>query len=491
MTDPSDSVQHEIKFIANPTQRQFIEHRSSNGQQVVDLFSCRMGEGKSCALVWACFYYTRENPGARGVIIRDTWENCRDTTLVEFLKWFPDGVMGTWTAFNKTFTWGIEGVKGSVTFLGMDDEKDASKLQSREYGFVGIDEPSPAAGTGGVSELVFQTALTRLRQPGMNWYAAKLAQNNPDESHWTYKNFTDPDTRKEGYVEFKTVAAENLAHLPPDYYGTMTKNLAGRQDLVRRFVTGEYGFQQLGKAVTPNWSDTLHLRDGLEPVPGTELTLLWDFGLNPTCIITQKTPLGFWLILEDFVGTDENGWGTYELISEVVKPRLEARYDGFVLRHIGDPAGEQREQSSSKQSAVKVIKAELGGKWTKGEKDIRSRINPLNAVLSRTLGGEPILQVDRRFAKRVHHALRGGWHYQVSPGGVVAGNPRKNEHSHPGDAMGYGAAKLFPHGRLTGTKVARSMDVGSASFFGRGRAYIGRPGLKLPKDGEVVPDQPE
>ena len=459
---------HETKFIPNAIQKQFIESRA-----VADLFSSRMGEGKSAGLCWSIFYHTSHNPGARWAMIRDTWENLQATTLKEFTKWFPPGIYGTWNASSKTYTWGVESMgRGEVQFLGMDDPKDASKLQSRELAGFAIDEPSPAAESGGVDELVFDLAMSRLRQPGMKWYAAKLAQNNPDENHWTYRRFiADP---VEGFRHWQTAAPENEHNLPPQYYEKLRQIWAHRPDIVRRFVDGKYGFQQQGKAVTPEWNDDIHLATGLVPVRGVPLHLLWDFGLNPTCLITQVTPLGHWLILEAHVG---DGIGVIELIESVIKPTLVQNYRRFTWSHIGDPAGLNKEQSSSKQTAVRAILKELGGTWRSGVKSL-DRIEPLRAVLRQTRGGAGLIQVDRAKAKPVWQALRGGWHYHVARSGLIQREPLKNEHSHPGDAMSYGASILFPLGKLKTRASAK--PAAHASFFQSGLG-IERPGLILPK----------
>lgn len=216
------------------------------------------------------------------------------------------------------------------------------------------------------------------------------------------------------------------------------------------------------------------------------MILLWDFGLNPTCVITQLTPLGFWNILEAYVGEEI---GAFELISQVVKPRLEMRFHGLPIRHIGDPAGQQREQSSSQQSAVKVIKQEIGGPWRPGRTSLDDRVNPLAWALTQTRAGRGMLQVDRRFAKPVWLALRGGWHYHVSRTGVASSSPTKNIHSHPGDAMGYGASRLFPQGRIVEKRVSRVPKTRANYWKGLG---FERPGLRLPKEAQTIetPDKP-
>lgn len=476
---------HQTNFIPNPVQRNFIESRAK-----ADLFSSRMGEGKSTALCWACLYHTRHNPGATWAIIRDTFENIQGTTMKSFFQWFPPGVFGTYNAGRKTFTWAEGVAKGEVIFMGMDDPSDSTKLMSRELAGFGIDEPAPAVGATGVDEMIFDMALSRLRQPGMKWYGAKLAENNPDEAHWTYRKFVQPGT--EDFRIWQPALPENLHHLPLRYYEEMRKTFAHRADLVRRFVDGEFGFQQIGKSVTPQWNDKLHLSLGLTPIPRLDLYLLWDFGLNATCLITQRTPLGHWNFLDGFSMDNE---GTEELILNWVKPVLQERYKPLhcTLKHIGDPAGQQREQSSVQRSAVRTLRNELGGTWRAGPVKPEERIEPLRAVLTRTVGGRGLVQVDRERCACVWHALRGGWHYHVARTGLVSGLPYKDKHSHPGDAAGYGAAILFPMGKLQKSSSAPLTPQGEAGYFGGSRSnstpLLGRglaKGTKLPEHGEQL-----
>lgn len=443
-----------IDFSPNPTQRSFITSRAQ-----ADFFSCRVGEGKSTALNWGALYHARHNPGVRGAMIRDTWENLRRTTLASFFERFPPGVFGTWHETNKEWRWASGIADGTILWLGMDDPKDAAKLQSLELGFLGMDELAPAEGSGGIPELVFDLGMTRLRQSGMNWYAAKLASNNCDDTHWAYRKFVDPGT--EGYRLWQPAFAENEKNLPAGYYQKIRKAMAHRPDLISRFVEGQFGFQQIGSAVTPQFNEKLHLSNGLSPVRGQELVLCWDFGLNPTCIITQPTPLGHWLILQSMVG---EGIGAQELIEEVVKPVLAQRYFGYRFRHIGDPNGNMREQSSSKSSAVAVIRKELGGAFRGGPVGFYDRVEPLRAVLSRTIGGSGVVQIDRVRAREVWMSLRGGWHFVERVNGVLSPDPVKDIHSHPGDAMSYGASRLFPMGRIL--RAPRQVDTPTATFFG-------------------------
>lgn len=473
-------AQHKIDFNPNPVQKQFI-----TSQAKADLFSSRMGEGKSTALCWSALYHTRHNPGAHWVLIRDTFENIQKTTMKTFFQWFPPGVFGTFNAGRKEFTWAEGVAKGTVGFMGMDDPGDSSKLMSLEIAGFGIDEPAPAVGSAGVDEMIFDMAMSRRRQPGMKWYGAKLAENNPDEAHWTYRRFVSPG--EQGFMLWQPNIPENVRNLPDTYYQDLTKIFAHRPDLIRRFVEGDFGFQSIGKAVTPQWNDRVHLAQALTPLDRGELAILWDFGHTPTAIVTQRTPTGHWLILDALVG---EGIGTAELIGDGVRPLLASRYGMkpgrhvYTLRHIGDPAGLTADQSSIMSSPVRTIIRELGGSWRSGPTKIVERLEPLRAVLARMSGGRAVVQVDKYRAQAVWMALRGGWHFHITRTGIIAGEPAKDQHSHPGDAMGYGAAILFPMGRMT--DKLKSLNPKHASYFGSGGGFqIGPQRATLPADGSA------
>lgn len=462
-----------IEFNPNPVQRGFIE-----SQATADLFSSRVGEGKTTGLCWASFYHMRHNPGADHVFIRDTFENIRNSTMKTFFEWFPPGQCGDFNVTQKRFTW-FEGIgKGTVTFVGMDDPTDASKLLSWVLGGMFIDEPAPASGGNGVDEMVFDIGIQRLRQPGCKWYPLKLATNNPDEEHWTYRKFVN-EGQQNNYKLWQPMNPENINNLPQDYYEKIRRANAHRPDLIRRFVDGQFGFQQEGVIVTPQWNERIHLSLGLLPIKGKEVICLWDFGLNPTCIITQLSPMGYWNILHSFVG---EGIGVEELIDDLVLPCLRDRFSGSRVRHIGDPAGNQREQSNSKRTAVKSIRTMIGGPYRPGPVRWEDRKNPLQSILTRTISGMGVVQVDRQNAKEVWHALRGGWHYHKAKTGVVSAEPQKNIHSHPGDAIAYGAAVLFPIGKFMKPAHGIPNLAQPGHYFGDN--MHSEPGIVRPDEGE-------
>jgi hypothetical protein len=278
---------------------------------------------------------------------------------------------------------------------------------------------------------------------------------------------------------------ENLKNLPEGYYEIMGKRYeeAGRLDLKARFADGEFGFQQPGEPVTPEFNRKIHVKTSLS-VLDSGIYLCWDFGLNPTCLISQITPMSNWLFHEAYVG--DGDIGTYELIQDVIKGRIEDRFKGLPILHYGDPMGKMREQSSAENTAVRVIKDELGGRYYPGPSTWQPRRDAARRVLGLLRNGEGLVQIDEKRAKPLWHALRGGWHYQKHNNGTVSASPKKNDiHSHPGDAFSYGAAVLFPTGERKERRVTGGIQIRQPVYFRRAR------GALHPEALDDAPFQPE
>jgi hypothetical protein len=255
---------------------------------------------------------------------------------------------------------------------------------------------------------------------------------------------------------------------------------AKRPDLAARFAEGQFGFQLPGESVTPEFNRSIHVKPSL-PVLDSPILMLWDFGHNPTCLISQITPMSNWNFLEAYVG---EGMGTLELIEDVIKGRIADRFKGLPLSHCGDPQGKQRSDASIEISAVRVIKDHLGGRWKPGPKEWPERRDSAKRCLGLLRNGTGLVQIDEVRAKPLWHALRGGWHYQVHNNGMVSPNAKKDIHSHPGDAFGYGAAVYFPAGQLKQGRRGAGIPIRQPAYFRRARrgAQPAMPGFVTPFD---------
>ena len=67
--------------------------------------------------------------------------------------------------------------------------------------------------------------------------------------------------------------------------------------------------------------------------------------------------------------------------------------------------------------------------------------------------GEPMFKVSRHEGI-LHRALRGGWHYHKDTSGkILRDTPVKDLHSHPGDALSHGVARIFQYKQKPFTKT--------------------------------------
>ena len=72
--------------------------------------------------------------------IRNTREQLRDTSIPDFLSWFPDGVAGSYSKTENTFRLRFDDVECEVLFRGLDDAKDVRRLLSLQVSFAVMDE---------------------------------------------------------------------------------------------------------------------------------------------------------------------------------------------------------------------------------------------------------------------------------------------------------------------------------------------------------------
>ena len=89
------------------------------------------------------------------------------------------------------------------------------------------------------------------------------------------------------------------------------------------------------------------------------------------------------------------------------------------------------------------------------------------SIFKQLRNGKGLVQIDEKRAKPLWHALRGGWHYQRHSNGTISNLPRKDIHSHPGDAFGYGAAVYFPAGEHKRRDIRGSIPIRRPKYWRR------------------------
>ncbi len=393
------------------------------------------GEGKSTAGVIAMTHHAQQQPAEskpiQWFIIRDTFENLRNTTLKAIMM-SPLGPAIVMSEGGKKITMPGE---WEAALFGVDSMGDISKLQGAELGGLWFEECAPAAEEdigSGIQDDAYTIGLTSLRQKGVHC-RAQITQNYPDEDHWTWQRFVEKP--EEGTACFRIPRFEN-PFIEDGARKKWERQLANRPDLAKRLVLGEPGYVQKGVGVTPEFVRDQHVAPmSIEAIKNQEILLFWDFGLNPTCIMAQFSPRGGVNIYASLVGINI---GMSQLIDNFVKPTLFDlfRWHPHDYRHIADQAGNTREQSDM-STAWEMIQSKLPGPiepavdWPLSRECVKMALNRVN-------GASRWVQIDPR-CKSLIRALRGGWHYKKLPSGVIVRDkPVKDINSHPGDAFSGG-----------------------------------------------------
>jgi hypothetical protein len=169
-----------------------------------------------------------------------------------------------------------------------------------------------------------------------------------------------------------------------------------------------------------------------------------DFGLTPACTFNQVDAFGRFLTYDEETA---EGMGILRFIREKLKPKLVARFPGYPIIIIGDPAGAQRSQTDEK-SAFDIVKQEGLRIVPARTNSLQARIGAVDKLLTRMIDGKPARLVDPR-CKVLLAAYRGKYRYKIKTNGEIEPQPEKNMWSHPADADQY--ACLHADGSETGT----------------------------------------
>ena len=435
------SGQKKIRLKFSDAQLGFIKSKAT----VVALIGPQ-GEGKTYAGFWGLAAHSNRfgNRKMKGAIIRDTFENIKNMTIPSILD----------ASFNEaTFHSGgrkMTFMNAEIDLFGIDDLASLSKLQGAEYSFVWLEEPAPIAAkeNAGLREEVFDTALSRISRQKNAIPRLQVTMNPADEDHWTFRKLVfDPINNDAVSTDVYNIPYGSNWIITNDQREIVKMAYKDRPDLYDRYVKGKFSFVQVGEAVTPEYNEHIHRATKMfVPHASFETFRFWDGGLNPTCVFMQMTPRGRMLFMDTVRG--EN-MGVKQLIETKVKPLINKRYTDIEnWRDIGDPSMANREQSDSSATASEVIENELKTSFEKGEKGWDNRREALKEMFNRMVDGEPMFQLSRHDSV-LHRCFRGGWHYsRDNSGRVLKDKPVKDIHSHCGDAVSHGVARILLRPRM-------------------------------------------
>lgn len=381
---------------------------------------------------------------SRCVVVRNTREQLRDTTIPDFLQWFPDGVAGVLEKTNYRFILQFSDVQCEVLFRGLDDANDVRRLLSLQASFGVLDEFRE------INKDIFEALQGRLgRYPSklLNGVGCVTDTGESNRMMWGMSNPPDMDTFWERFLSSPppntnvffqpsglSAEADWVDYLPDGYYTNLMEGKT--EDWIDVYVHAKFGKSLAGMPVFKQFKADFHIaKEPLRPIKlGADKPLIigMDFGLNPSCTINQIDLHGR-LLTYDAMTSD--GMGLLQFINTRLKPLLALKYAGYPTLVIGDPAGVARSQTDEK-SCFDILKAAKFTVRPARTNNIVARIAAVDFWLARQIQGGPAHLIDPG-AVALTRALRGGYRYKLKKNGETEDVPEKNEHSHVADAHQY------------------------------------------------------
>lgn len=369
-----------------------------------------IGSGKSTACCAEIIKRaSQQKPGPDGIrrtrwaVIRNTYPELKTTTIRTWHGLMPPEV-GRWVDQGPPTHYAEFGdVVMEVLFIALDTPSDVRKLLSLELTGAWINEAReiPKAVLDGLTGRVGR--YPRMDVGGPTWVGVIMDTNPPDSDHWWYKL---AEEQKPAEFEFYSQPgglspdAENRNNLPANYYERAI--LGKSEDWIKVYVRGEYGFVMDGKAVYPEYSDSVHCAtEILQPIHAT-VTIGLDFGLTPAATFNQRLPTGRIVTFHEVVADDMGITRFSELLTRSMSQFRVPDWDV-----VGDPAGQQRAQTDER-TVFEVLRAKGIMARPARTNDFVLRRDAVGNLLSRLIDGKPGLTISPS-CTRLRKALAGGY----------------------------------------------------------------------------------
>lgn len=415
------------------------------------------GSGKSSgSVVEIVSRSLAQKPGPDGIrrtrwlVVRNTYRQLQDATIRTVNQWLPPHLFGEYRQSDQRYLIkAFENTEIEILYRALDRPDHVANLLSLEVTGAWLNEARE------LNWSIVDAIQGRVgRYPskmegGASWYGTWMDTNPADTDSKLYKYFVETEHDPSHAALFMQPSglapdAENLANLPGgrDYY---TKMAVGKdREWVKVYVEGQWGFVIDGRPVYPEYNDNVHCNPDIKPLSYETLYRGWDFGLTPSCVFVQMTPMGQFLIVDEIVAED---MGIDRFSDEVIN-YTSTNYPDFQIEDYGDPAGSQRAQTDEK-TAFQILQSK-GIMIEPGMQSTTIRLESVRRPLTRLVNGKPGFQIHPR-CKVLRKGFMGGYQYrrlQTSQEKYTS-VPDKNSYSHPHDALQYVATHLFGAGLTT------------------------------------------
>ncbi len=440
-----------------------------------------VGGGKTTGMIMDLHYHDLMMPvcqddgirRARTLLVRNTQSMLKTTTIKTFLEWFledsPSGKLVK--SYPQTYHMRFKDDKGIVCefeyiFLALDNPKDVRNLLSLEPTRIFFNELRE------IPWSIFEVALSRPRWPraermGLGKkdkkpYGVLADTNKPNERHWIneyfFKNLKkgievdgvligdiDVFDQPPAFIEVSdgefvpNPLAENIFNDDFSYYYRQMATMS--KESIRVYVCNQFGAVNGGSIIFKGYNSSIHYsKNALLPIPGIELTLGWDFGSTPACVVTQYVK-GQLVILREVISAHQINLDDF--IRSFVLPILqEDFYKACPVISICDPSGIAGQSYGEVYSIMRLNNFGLNAIPAYSNL-IDTRLQTIHTALSSLSEGRPGLILSSK-CPFLAEAFASGYRYKQirhvgSHDPMDSEQPDKNEFSHGMDALQYAA----------------------------------------------------
>ena len=415
---------------------------------------------------------------SRCVVVRNTRQMLKDSTIKDFLKWFPDGEAGLFAKTELDFKMKFDDVECEVLFRGLDDANDVRRLLSLQISFGVMDEFREInpdiydALTGRLGRYPDKTMVVPRPEWGVDDKGNPIGGCVDDNGKqmkkvWGMTNPPDSDTFWEEYLSNPpenveviiqpsglSPEADWVKHLDSNYYEDLA--VGKSEDWIDVYIHGKFGKSLQGMPVFRAFDKETHVAKEALNWRGAltsdkPLIIGVDAGLNPTATICQVLYDGR-LLVHDSITSDS--MGALRFIQEKLKPLLANKYPGASSIVIIDPAAFQRAQTDER-TVADIFKAHGFLVKPARTNSIAARLAAGEQYMTRIVDGKPSLLIDPCCIELIQ-ALRSKYRYKVNTKGERDTKPEK---SHPWSDLCFvaGTPVLTPYGYV----AIERLDIGN------------------------------
>jgi hypothetical protein len=425
----------------------------------VSVINGPVGSGTStacCFKMWKLA--TEQRPDQTGVrrtrwvIVRNTFNDLKETTLKTWKYWFEHQAMGALGEVKMTnppshfIKWGLPDgttIEAEFIFLALDQEDDVRKLLSMEMTGVWFNEAQFT------EKAIFDAAHSRAMQGryppvldgGPTWKGVICDLNAPPEGHWipymrgdipmpdewdeedrrefqcppNWKFFVQPPGLIEVIEGGRVVGykpnpeAENTKWLTETYM----ELIKGKpKTWIDTYVMNRVGVYRQGRPVFESFRPEIHVaKDRLQYVEGAPLFVGLDFARNPAMVCIQVIR-GVVYVLDEY-GVENAAATTY---APLFRQRLMRKFpkalqkDGAGAQFWGDPTGDSKGQGTD-LTPYAIFRANgMAVAPAPGNNSLSIRLNAVQMQLDKMVDGRPGFLSDKE-CRVVNAGMGGGYHF--------------------------------------------------------------------------------